>query len=124
MQPLELDEGGVAGGTAGQHGPYFTPTARLRQACCVLATARRPLAARVNITGMRLLVLVLSASLAAVAPAAAQTRRPAAGAPRVYTATLPVEKMPNKQAVVDDDRRDVRHRPAARRSRPIMSATS
>ena len=46
MQPLELDEGGVAGGTAGQsHGPYFTPTARLRQARCVLVTARRPRAA-------------------------------------------------------------------------------
>ena len=46
------------------------------------------------------LVLVISASLAAIAPVTAQTRRPAAAAPRAYTATLPVEQMRNKQAVV------------------------
>ena len=45
--------------------------------------------------------------MAAVAPAAAQTRRPAAGAPRVYTATLPVEKMRNKQAVVTTSLGDI-----------------
>ena len=53
------------------------------------------------------MALVLAASLAAVAPAAAQTRRPAAGAPRVYTATLPVEKMRNKQAVVTTSLGDI-----------------
>jgi len=56
-------------------------------------TAMRPLAFPI--------ALVLSAGLAAVAPTAAQTRRaPAAAAPRVYTATLPVEQMRHKQAVV------------------------
>jgi hypothetical protein len=58
-------------------------------------------------TGMRLrpllsvLALALPAALAAAAPAAAQARRPAAAAaPRSYTATLPIEQMRNKQAVV------------------------
>ncbi len=41
-----------------------------------------------------------STALAAASPAAAQSRRPAAATPRVYTATLPVEQMRNKQAVV------------------------
>jgi peptidyl-prolyl cis-trans isomerase B (cyclophilin B) len=46
------------------------------------------------------LVFALSAVLAGAAPAAGQARRPAAAVPRPYTATLPVEQMRNKQAVV------------------------
>jgi peptidyl-prolyl cis-trans isomerase B (cyclophilin B) len=47
------------------------------------------------------IVLVTSTILAVASPAAAQPRRPAAAAaPRVYTATLPVAQMRNKQAVV------------------------
>ena len=103
MQPLELDEGGVAGGTAGQpHGPYFTPTARLRQARCVLATARRP-RAQIALTSPAcdLSSLIIGSRRVWRPPRPRQPRHAvrAAGAPRVYTATLPVEKMRNKQAV-------------------------
>ena len=47
-------------------------------------------------------IVLASATLLAIAsPGSAQPRRPAAGAaPRVYTATLPVAQMRNKQAVV------------------------
>jgi peptidyl-prolyl cis-trans isomerase B (cyclophilin B) len=109
MQPLELDEGGVAGGTAGhRHGPTSLPP-RLR-------VKRRSWAApaglpRVTMTAMRPLAfpiaLVLSAGLAGVAPTAAQTRRAAAAAPRVYTATLPIEQMRHKQAVVTTSLGDI-----------------
>ena len=95
MQPLELDEGGVTGGTAGlRHGPSslrWRPAVN-RFGDRVTMTAMRPVCA---------IALLLSIGIAGAGPAAAQGRRPpAAAAPRVYTATLPVEKMRNKQAVV------------------------
>jgi peptidyl-prolyl cis-trans isomerase B (cyclophilin B) len=46
------------------------------------------------------LALAIATALVAAAPSAGQARRPAAGAPRAYTATLPIEQMRNKQAVV------------------------
>ena len=62
-------------------------------------------------TVMRPLVpalIVLATAVAIVPPAAAQARRPAAAAPpRPYTATLPVEKMRNKQAVVTTSLGDI-----------------
>ena len=110
MQPLELDEGGVAGGTAGhRHGPTSLPPRLRVKRRSWAAPAGRP---RVTMTAMRPLALpialVLSAGLAAVAPTAAQTRRAAAAAaPRVYTATLPVEQMRHKQAVVTTSLGDI-----------------
>src|SRR5207253_10728424 len=66
---------------------------------------------RVTMTAMRLLALpialALAAGFAAGVPLAAQTRRGAAPTPRVYTATLPVEKMRNKQAVVTTSLGDI-----------------
>ena len=92
MQPLELGEGGVAGGRAGRrHGPTSLPP-------------RLNVKRRATMTAMRSLVpaiIVVATAVAIVPAAAAQARRPAAPAgPRPYTATLPVEKMRNKQAVV------------------------
>jgi cyclophilin family peptidyl-prolyl cis-trans isomerase len=51
--------------------------------------------------------LAIVAGAAAVAPVSAQTRRPATAAPRVYTATLPVAAMRNKQAVVTTSLGDI-----------------
>jgi peptidyl-prolyl cis-trans isomerase B (cyclophilin B) len=52
------------------------------------------------------IALALSTVLATAGPAAAQARRPPA-APRLYTATLPLEQMRNKQAVVTTSLGDI-----------------
>ena len=97
MEPLKLDESGFTGGTAAHR---HDPTS-LRPFDPVKPGVGGP---RYH-AAMRALVsataLVIVAASAAGPPAAAQAKRPATpAAPRVYTATLTVEQMRNKQAVV------------------------
>ena len=103
MQPLELDQGSLTGVAAGRwrHAPSSLPPHRhVKHGCAGLPTHGVDRATMAAMRSVRGIALVLAAGLVTAAPASAQRRPAAPAAPRLYTATLPVEQMRNKQAVV------------------------